>query len=152
MGWDLYFLLLLRFFFLIFCFTTLLLSLEAIFVFNFLWRGKTKKKKSQTRSWKVLISCEPYLHQDLENMPSQCSLTWWCDCRGWVVAWLVISQSSSVGKENALSGTRFKSRGGEEGVETVVGRGIITFISHFTTTTSSRHRWNRIVERWSLTW
>ena len=47
-------------------------------------------------------SRKPFLHQNLENMPSQCSLTWWCGYRGWVVACLIINRSSGIGKENTL--------------------------------------------------
>lgn len=53
-------------------------------------------------------SCKPY--QNLENMPSQCSLTW-CDCRGWVVACLIINQSPGIRKENTLCGAWFKFMG-----------------------------------------
>lgn len=82
------------------------------------------------------------LRQNLENMPSQCSLTWWCDYRGWVVACLISSQSSGIGKENTLSGARFKVMGRmlKDGVGTVVGRGTSHSCFHFKMTSSSHHR------------
>lgn len=131
-------------FFLNLSFTTVLLSLKSIFVFNFLWR---KKRNFHGRFWylewpdshfcmldktwaclcdwvrtkwilpSLAGSCKPDLQQNLENMPSQCSLTWWCGYRGWVVKCLTINQCSGIGKGNALCDAWFKlmGRGGRGG-------------------------------------
>lgn len=137
-GWNLYYFFFCWEFFLNLFFTTVLLSLKSIFVFNFLWR---EKRNFHGRFWylewpdshfcmvdktwaclhvwvrpkwilpSLAGSCKPDLQQNLENMPSQCSLTWWCGYRGWVVKCLMINKSSGVGQENALCGAWFKLMG-----------------------------------------
>lgn len=181
-GWNLYYFLL-RFFFLNLSFTTVLLSLKSISVFNFLWR---KKRNFHGRFWylewpdshfctmdktwaclhvwvrtKLILpsltgSCKPDLQQNLENMPSHCSLTWCCDYRGWVVKCLMINQSSGIGKENTLwclgqiDGKGRKRRLADEGVGNVVEKRASHSWFHFKRTSSSCCRRSGNVQSWSL--